>query len=237
MTVSYRTLAPVRLAAAARSILSCPESAQVVVDGVDDVLAGDTGLGLQDVAGVPMFSTVPGSPLAVAAAEGRRALVTLDSAVGDPRSDERDATLSLAGRLEAVSREDCECCSDVREVVSLRPSVVMLIRRSTGEPTQVPLAAFRSPDHVLNQGYLQRSVEHAVGCHQDELRRAASRLAGVALRDVLGVGLAELRPDGVQLRWVSPDGAHVHDLRFGATATTPEELAELLRRELHPELC
>lgn len=226
-----------RLAAVARSILSCPESAQVLVDGVDDVLAGDVGLGLQDLAGVPTFSTDSASPLALAAAEGRRALVTLDSGVGDPRSPERDAALSLAGRLETVSREDCDCCREVRDVVSLRLSVVMLRRPSTGESTQVPLAAFRSPSHVLNQGYLQRSVEHAVGCHQDELRRAVSRLAAVPLREVLGVGMARLRPDGVELRWVTPDGAHARDLGFGATATTPQELAELLRRNLHPEMC
>ena len=51
------------------------------------------------------------------------------------------------------------------------------------------------------------------------------------------VGLAGLRPDGVRVRWVSPDGAHEHPLDFGGTATSPEELAELLRRHLHPEMC
>ena len=231
MTVSHRTLDPVRLAAAARSILSCPDAAQVVVDGVDDVLAGDAGLGLQDVAGMPTFSTAPDSPLALAAAEGRRALVTLDSGVGDPRSEERDASLSLAGRLETVSREDCECCSEVRDVVTLRLSVVVLQRRSTGETTQVPLAAFRSPSHVLNQGYLQRSVEHAVGCHQDELRLAVSRLADLPMRDVLGVGLSHLRPGGVQLRWVDPQRRprprphlrrHRHHARGAGRAAPPE---------------
>lgn len=237
MTVSHRTLDPVHLAATARAILSCPESAQVLVDGVDDVLAGDTGLGLQDLGGVPTFSTSPDSPLALSAAEGRRALVTLDSGVGRPGSAERAASLSLAGRLQTVSREDCDCCAEARDVVSLRLSVVMLQHRDTGEATQVPLAAFRSPAHVLNAGYLQRSVEHAVGCHQDELRRAVSRLAAVPLRDILGVGLAELGPAGVRLRWVGPDGAHDRPLEFGATATTPEELAELLRRHLHPEMC
>src|SRR3546814_16049393 len=56
------------LAAAARSILACPDEVQLVVDGVDDILAGlETGepggtggraaaLGLVDVEGCPVRS-------------------------------------------------------------------------------------------------------------------------------------------------------------------------------------
>ena len=52
----------------------------------------------------------------------------------------------------------------------------------------------RSPIHDLNRGYLQRSVEHANNCHQDELRRAVATTAGTPMVEVVGVTLTNLPP-------------------------------------------
>lgn len=242
---THRAIDPARLAAAARSILSCPEDVQLVVDGVDDISEGldavapgaDPGLAMQDLDGSPVFSCPPGSALARAASDGRKALLTVASGLGGPGSAERDATLALAGRLQTSGLEDCECCAQVRAVVAIDLDFVMLTRAGHDTRVRVPLAAFTSPEHHLNRGFLQRSVEHANTCHQEELRRAVSTTTGTRLRDIIGVGLADLRPDRVEVRWIGPDGAHSRELRFERPATTTYELGELLREELHAGLC
>lgn len=237
-----------RLAAAARSILACPRDVQLVVDGIDDVTAGldDDRLEMQDHGGRPVFSCPAGSALAVAATDRRGALLTLGSGLGPDGSPDRDATLTLSGRLEASGLEQCECCDEVRMRIALHLDFVLLTR--TGLPSaapgapdavriRVPLGAFTSPDHELNRGFLQRSTEHANLCHQDELRRAIAGLTQTRLGEVLGVHLAGLRPDGVTLQWVDPTGAHLTELRFPHPATSTHELGELLRSELHSGLC
>ncbi|WP_134766180.1 hypothetical protein [Nocardioides sp. 1609] len=234
---------PARLARAARSILACPAGVNLVVDGVDDVLGdlGESGdeLGMQDLGGVPTFSSPVGTRLAAAAAEGRRALLTLESGVGRPGSADRDAVVTLGGRLEVRGLETCECCCDERETLVLVVDLVVLSRPTApgGERQRVPVEHFRSADHLLNGGYLQRSTEHANLCHQDELRRAVSTTTGTRLADVIGVALADLSPAGVDVQWVDVEGSHVHRLVFRRVATTTEELGELLRSELHAGLC
>jgi hypothetical protein len=238
-------LDPARLAAAARSILSCPDDVQLVVDGVDDISAGldaaapgaDPGLTMQDLDGSPVFSCPPDAALARAATDGRKALLTLTSGLGAPGSAEREATLALAGRLRTSGVDDCACCTRPRAVVAIDLDFVMLTRAGHDTKVRVPLAAFTSSDHHLNRGFLQRSVEHANSCHQEELRHAVSTTTGTRLGDIGGVGLADLRPDRVEVRWVASDGAYSTVLRFEHAATTTYELGELLREELHAGLC
>lgn len=235
------------LAAAARSILACPDEVQLVVDGVDDIMAGldpagdDDGapLGMVDIDGHPVLSCPPDSALALAAIERRGALLTLTSGVGAVGSRERDAMLTIAGRLEATGSEECECCSDVRATVTLQPSYVVLARPSQGSEMQlrVPLGEFCSPAHQLNRGFLQRSAEHANRCHQDELRRAVATTSGTRVGEIVGVQLAGLRADRVDVQWVDHSGAHSRELVFARPATTSRELGELLRSELHAGLC
>jgi len=242
-TPSRSTVDPTRLAAAARSILACPAGANLVVDGVEDVLAGMDELGMQDLGGQPTFSCLPDTPLAEAARGRRSALLTLESGLGPVGGADRSATLTLSGRLESRGREDCECCGEARDVVVMELNFVLLGR--TGEDVahqrdqqfRVPLEHYRSPEHHLNRGFLQRSVEHANGCHQEELRRAISTTTGTRLAEVVGVALADLRPHQVEVQWVDLDGAHSHVLEFSRTARTAEELGDLLRRELHAGLC
>ncbi|MDN4174415.1 hypothetical protein QWY28_15735 [Nocardioides sp. SOB77] len=228
-------------AAAARSILSCPASVHLVVDGAPDVLEGAeaAGTGMQDCGGEPTFSTPLGSELAVVAAEGRRALLTVHSGLGRHGSPDRDATLALAGRLVVRGREVCECCGDPREVVALKPDLVALGR--AGQPAErqlrVDVGRFRAPEHQLNRGYLQRSVEHANSHHQEELRRAVSSTTGAPMTDVVGVALADLRTDGVEVQWVGPHGADRTVLHFPRPARTTAELGDMLRRQLHHGMC
>lgn len=240
-----------RLAAAARSILACPADVRLVVDGIDDVTAGleDDHLEMQDDGGLPTFSCPADAALAVAATDRRGALLTLRSGLGRPGSADREATLTLSGRLEASGLEECECCAEVRMRILLQLDFAVLARENeqsaeqSGEQScgqarlRVPLHAFASRDHDLNRGFLQRAVEHANHCHQDELRRAIATRTSTRLGDVLGVHLADLRADGVVLQWVDPTGSHQSVLHFPRPAASTAELGELLRSELHAGLC
>ncbi len=231
-----------RLAAAARSILACPSDVRLVVDGIDDVTEGlaDAHLEMQEHGGRPLFSCPADAALAVAATDGRGALLTLHSGLGRPGSPERDATLTLSGRLEAGGLEECACCAEVRMRVVLHLDFALLARPGHGPEEarlRVPLAAFTSPAHELNRGFLQRSTEHANQCHQDELRRAVATRTGTRLGEVVGVQLTDLSAAGVVLQWVDVSGSHQAELRFGHPARTAPELGELLRSQLHPGLC
>lgn len=236
---------PALLAAAARSVLACPAGVNLVVDGVDDVL-GDLvdpvtgavgGLGMQDLGGVPTFSCPVGTRLVEAAALGRRALLTLDSGLGRTASPDREAALTLGGRLARRGRTTCECCSEERETLVLEIDVVVLTRPHRRDQVRVPLEHFRSGDHVLNRGFLQRSVEHANLSHQVELRRAVATTTGTRLAEVVGVSLCDLTPDGVEVQWVDLDGSHSRRLDFSRRARSTDELGDLLRSELHAGLC
>lgn len=228
-----------RLATAARSVLACPAEVHLVVDGVDDVLADGADLGMQDLDGVPTFSCAAGSALALAARGRRSALVTLESGLGLPGSPDRDARLTLTGRLEWRGRAECPCCTEPREVVELVVNVVLLGREGAPRGTQVrvPVEHFAAPGQSLNRGFLQRSVEHANGAHQQELRQAVATRTGTRLTDVVGASLADLDATGLDITWVDPEGAHLTHLDFPRPARDPHDLADLLRATLHAGLC
>lgn len=237
-STSQDTVDPARLAAAARSILACPAGATLVVDGVEDVLAGMDELGMQDLGGEPTFTCLSDTPLAAAARGRRSALLTLESGLGPLGSADRLETLTLSGRLVSRGREDCACCRETRDIVALELNFVLLGRMGDDDQHfRVPLEQFSSPEHHLNRGFLQRSAEHANASHQEELRRAVSSTTGTRLSEVVGVALTGLLPDQVEVRWVDVDGAHSQVLAFSRTARSTEELGELLRRELHAGLC
>jgi hypothetical protein len=225
---------PARLAADARSILACPATVSLVIDGEEHAVSEDE-VGITDHRGVPTFLCRAGSPVGRAAVGQRSALLTLSSGLGPRGGSERDATVTIAGRLEHTGFEDCECCDEVRHVVSLDASFVLLERSGRQHP--VPLQLFRSREHALNRGHLQRSVEHANDCHQDELRRALALGTGTRPGDLIGVRLGHLTASGVELQWVDVAGAHRTVLTFPRTARDLAELGELLRRGLHAGIC
>lgn len=234
------TVTPSEVAGTARSILACPAEATLVVDGVDDVLAGMDDLGMRDVGGQPTFSCLADTPLAEAARARRSALLTLESALGQAGSPEREITLTLSGRLETRGQADCECCGETRDVVAMDLNFALLARSREDRPAQqlrVSLEHFRSPEHELNRGFLQRSVEHANACHQEELRRAVSTATGTRHAEVVGVTLTSLMPHQVEVQWVDLSGAHSHVCLFPRPARTAEELGDLLRHTLHAGLC
>ena len=222
-------------AALARSILSCPASAELVVDGHPAVGCDDT-LGLRDEGGVPTFSCRSTAPMAVAGREASRALVTLGSGLGPLDGPDRCLTLSLAGRLELGPMVACTCCGEQRHDVVLDLDLVVL-GRGAGERRRVPLAEFRSPGLGLNRGYLQRALEHANDCHCEDLGQVVSRTTGTPAEHLLGVHLADLTPHGAELGWVDGDGGHRACVWFSRPARSVEELGVLLRRELHAGIC
>ena len=232
-----------RLAAAARSILACPAEVELVVDGIDDLGAEIDDLEMREDAGRPSFSCATDAALAVAATDRRGALVTLRSGLGRPGSPDRDAVLTLSGRLSATGMAPCECCSEVRMQVGLDLDFALLSRVSVASTParpdrfRVPLAAFHSPAHDLNRGFLQRSVEHANSCHATELRHAVATRTATRPGEIVGVQVRALRPDAVVLQWVDGDGGHQSVLSFPRAARSRADLGDLLRDQLHAGMC
>ncbi|GAB2459058.1 hypothetical protein GCM10027062_43650 [Nocardioides hungaricus] len=223
---------PRQLAADARSILACPSEVSLVIEG-EPMVEDDTGL--TDRFGTPTFLCRPDALVARAAAAHRSALLTVASGLGPRGGPERADTLTLAGRLERVGVEGCDCCQEVRHVVALRLNFVLLER--AGRQHRVPLERFRGQEHELSRGHLQRSIEHANDCHQDELRQAVSTGTQTRPAELLGVRLAELTPAGVEVQWIDVDGAHRHVIEFPRVAGDLTELGDMLRHSLHAGIC
>jgi hypothetical protein len=219
----------------ARSILACPESAELAVDGHPEV-GCDDDLGLRDDDGVPTFSCRADSPLAEAGQGQSRALVTLHSGLGPAGGPDRAMTLTLTGRLTAGPLESCTCCGEARHDVVLDLDFVVL-GAATGARQRVPLAAFRSPALRLNRGYLQRALEHANDCHREDLGKVVARTTGTPVELLLDTRLVDLTRHGAELSWIDTQGGHRAALWFSRPARTVEELGVLLRRELHAGIC
>lgn len=219
----------------ARSILACPDGAELAVDGHPDV-GRDDDLGLRDDDGVPTFSCRATSPLADAGRGQSRALVTLQSGLGPAGGPDRALTLTLTGRLTAGPLESCTCCGEARHDVVLDLDFAVLAS-AAGDQRRVPLAAFRSPALRLNRGYLQRAIEHANDCHREDLGQVVARITGTPHERLLDVQLADLTRRGAELSWIDTIGGHRAALWFSRPARTVEELGVLLRHELHAGIC
>ena len=218
----------------ARSILACPASAEVAVDGYP--AAGcDDELGLRDEDGTPTFSCRASSLMAEAGRTGSRALVTLVSGLGPAGGPDRGHTLTLTGTLVLGPLDSCTCCGEVRHDVALDLDFVVL--GGDGDQRRVPLGEFRSPELKLNRGYLQRALEHANDCHREDLGQVVSRTTGTPPEHLLDVVLADLTTHGAELSWIDRRGGHQASLWFSRPARTVEELAVLLRKELHAGIC
>lgn len=219
----------------ARAILSCPDRAELAVDGFPE--AGcDDHLALRDADGVPTFTCRAGSPMARAGRAGRSALVTLVSGLGPADGPDRGLALSLAGDLVLGDTVSCTCCGEERHEVVLDLDFVVL-SGGDGEQRRVPLSAFRDPTLRLNRGYLQRALEHANDCHREELAQVVARTAGTPPEQLLDVSLVDLTTHGAELSWIDRQGGHREAVWFSRPARTVEELAVLLRHELHPGVC
>ena len=219
----------------ARSILACPESAELAVDG-HPAVGCDAELGLRDVDGVPTFSCGAASLVAEAGREGSRALVTLVSGLGPRGGPDRALTLTLTGRLDLGPRESCTCCGEERHDVPLDLDFVVL-GRGGHDRRRVPLAAFRAPALRLNRGYLQRALEHANDCHREDLGQVVVRTTGTPAEQLLEARLSDLTTHGAELSWIDRDGGHRASPWFSRPAGSVEELSVLLRRELHAGIC
>lgn len=218
----------------ARSILACPENADIAVDGFPTV-GGDDDLGFRDEDGTPRFSCRTWSLMAHAGRVGSRALLTLTSGLGPVDGPDREISLTLTGRLAGGSLESCHCCGEQRQDVALDLDFVVLARGK--EQVRVPLRAFRASGLRLNRGYLQRTLEHANDCHREDLSQVVSRMTGTSTARLLDVTLADLTTHGAELAWIDVDGGHQTSVWFSRPARTVEELGLLLRHELHAGIC
>ncbi|QGA08357.1 hypothetical protein GFH29_13820 [Nocardioides sp. dk884] len=160
----------------------------------------------------------------------------MSSGLGAPGSVERNTQLLVSGRLAVCGTTSCRCCAESRETVVLTPETVLLA--PPGAPAvEVALPLFRSPDHELNTGYLQRIARHVAEEHQDRLRRTVATATATPLEEVLGVGLSALTREGVDVGWVDLQGAHRSTLTFPRPARSAAELSAMLRRELDAGPC
>jgi hypothetical protein len=219
----------------ARSILSCPRSADLAVDG-HPAVGCDDDLGLRDEEGVPTFSCRSSSTMADAGRARSRALVTLASGLGPLDGPDRRLTLTLTGTLRLGPLERCTCCGEERHDVALDLDFVVL-GRGGGDQRRVPLAEFRSPARRLNRGYLQRAREHANDCHREDLGQVVTRTTGTPAGLLLDVQLADLTTHGAELAWIDREGGHRAAMWFSRPARSVEELGVLLRHELHAGIC
>jgi hypothetical protein len=218
----------------ARSVLSCPASIVLRVGETDEEVRDEVHDVTCDVHGTPFFSASEGSALLAAAGVGVGAVVEVTSGLGAPGSRERRLTLVLDGRL-VVRDSACACCGDARSLVALEPATVTLYRDSLAVPVEV--AGFRDRRHVLNQGYLQRTAEHANDAHELELRSAMAATFGMPLQSLLAASLLRVDRSGVDVSWLDAAGAHTQRLDFLRTVSSPQELGAALRSHLHAGIC
>jgi len=227
-------MTPGEAALIARSVLSCPRSITLRVDDASPSLEEAGYEVTTDVHGVPVFTADLDSALVAGAHAGAEGVVEVASGLGDPASRERGLGLVMRGRL-AQRGTGCECCGASRALVAVDLTEVTLMRGSLA--VEVDLHEFRDRRHVLNQGFLQRTAEHANEAHGLELRTAMASTFGLPLRTLLAASLRTVDPRGVEVAWLDEAGAHTQRLDFVRTVSSPQELGAALRTHLHAGLC
>jgi hypothetical protein len=220
----------------ARAILACSTDAALTVDDYPGA-GDDEDLGLRDLDGTPTFSCRTWATLTEAGRTRSRALVTLSSGLGPECGPEREHTLTLTGTLRPGVVEDCLCCGERRHDIHLDVELVVLTRGDRSPQVTVPRRDYLDPRLRLNRGHLQRALEHANACHADNLRSVVLQRARTPDEELLDARMTRLTTDGVELSWIDLAGAHRASVPFTRRARTVEELAALVRHELHTGIC
>lgn len=225
---------PSEAALLARSVLSCARSMTLRVHEERQVFGDDDCDVTTDVHGSPVFSAPEDSALVAASHGGAVGVVEVVSGLTGPAASGHRLDLFLQGILRQRGA-GCGCCGDPRALVGLDLTRVTLFRDD--RPVPVDVALFRDRQHVLNPGFLQRTVEHANGAHEPELRAAVATAVGVPLRSMLTAALVSVDPRGAEVAWLDGSGAHPHRVDFARAVTSPQELGAALRSHLHAGLC
>lgn len=212
----------------ARAVLAYPHEVELVVDGVVLDVA-DAPYGVRDAMGTATFVCPPGGRLADAGLRGARMTMTM---VGGAAGDAR---LSIVGRLRVSGTDECTCCDETRDIVVLDADRVLL--EHDGERVEIAPKVFADPGLELNAGFLRRSEDHLNRCHAEELRAVVARAAGVPIEEIIAVQLSGLDAAGVELQWVTGEGADRGLVRFPRISRSAAELGAQLRGSLDPNLC
>jgi hypothetical protein len=220
----------------ARSILACCADAALTVDAFP-AAGDDEDLGLRDVDGIPTFSCPTRATLTDAGQARSRALVELHSGLGPEGGPDRGHTLTLSGPLRPGLVEDCPCCGERRHDIHLEVELVVVTRGDGSPMVTVPPHEFLDPRLRLNRGHLQRAREHANDCHRDSLRDVVLQRTDTIDEELLDARMTGLTTRGVELSWIDLEGAHRATVPFSRRAHTVEELAGLVRHELHTGIC
>ena len=101
----------------------------------------------------------------------------------------------------------------------------------------IDLGDFGDPALQLNAGFLRSSEAHVNLAHAVHLRTAVARKAGCPVEAIVAAQLVGLSRDGLEVQWVTADGAQRLELRFPEPARTVDELATRVRDALRLDLC
>jgi len=216
-------------AEAARSILARPEGAELAVDGILQPLDG-LPESVCDWSGVPVIVCEPGGRVSQGGEARSEAVLSLRGGVLP-----EDGSLSLVGRLRHAGEDFCPCCGRLREHVLVDLTAVVLERG--GVQVEIDVEEFADPALELNSGYLRCSADHLNAHHGEHLREGVAWRTTEHLDAIAAAQVASLSPSGVELRYVTVEGAHVLPLEFPEAARSAEELADRVRWAVHPDLC
>jgi Protein of unknown function (DUF2470) len=218
-----------QLALQARTALADARSVTLLIEGVGRVPANSASVLLHDNDGLPTFLCDPGSPVTPAARRGCAAMLSVPV-----RDHRQQLTVLVCGRLARLGAEEVDGVQV--DVVGLEPDQVVVECDDPSRPNVlqycVPLELYRraTPDPLV--GCAARIIQHTNESHQDDLRRCVALRMGVCVDEIAGVTLAALDADGARLQWVDGAGSHTLRLGFPLRATTPPQLAGLLRMQL-----
>ncbi|MEO7060231.1 MAG: DUF2470 domain-containing protein [Lapillicoccus sp.] len=218
---------PRSLAELARTTLTHASSASLFVVGIPQASARDV-IDLVERAGTPTFPCAAHSHLA--AALGSEARLTVE----DQRAHPATVSVVLTGRL--VLAEDGRASAAGHVLVALAVTGVVVEYDDPTSPTvvqrELPVDLYLDfePDPLVATA--ESLMTHLTHCHQGDLREYAATVADRPVDDIAGAALNDLDPWGVHLSWIDPDGGGRVELPFTREATTPDMLADLLRRRL-----
>lgn len=205
----------------ARSIVSCPESFELVVEGVPlaapGILHGVGGTG------VVRLLSKPNGDLARLANLAPPALMYVESALAGWRNH----SLAIVGELDYVGEvheeEDPEAAHVVIDLIPSRVVIMGPLNESLEAgrvEADVPLAEFRSGAHAMNSGYLQRAAEHANACHQSDQRRSVALSLGRPISDIGGVEIHHINSQSAYVDWLDTEGAIIEPVSEGTVSNT-----------------
>jgi hypothetical protein len=249
------------LARTARRLLADGQEMTLLINGISGrrpanptVTSPEPVVTLHERDGRPSFLCEPGSPVTLAAHEGRSALLTVEGRAADGQP----IALFVTGSL---SSSGVDVVDDVSvDIVALPPRRVLLEYAAHADQPrrqyEIPPQVYERAEPGLRPADIAPIVAHINAGHQSELchflarhnvqhdarqdsqhdvqhdARQDSQNYDHPESDIAGADLVGLDEIGATINWVDIEGAHTTAITFARPAASIRELAALLRREL-----